>query len=227
MLRAVRCVARISSHPAFLAAIASLAFLPAGRAGGAQRDPGGKRRARGPTDDRSSRPARRPRRPRSTGSSATPAACRRAVLQHRCPQRPVLRRSDGRARGDQQGRSGLLRALCYLATSSTATPLETLTLPVAVRPNNATLSLRVPSNGFRGVSVPVTIAGTTELDRNVYATAKPVGACPCGRSRAADPASNAFAFFEPGAGAFSIPRLAGPFATWSLRTLRLAAGRQG
>ena len=111
MLGAVRCVARISSHPALLAAIASLAFLPAAAQAELSVTLVG-------NDARGDRPMTFV----ATGTTSATTeiygklrharACRRAVLQHRCPQRPVLRRSDGRARGDQQGRSGLLRALC-------------------------------------------------------------------------------------------------------------------
>jgi len=227
MLGAVRCVARISSHPALLAAIASLAFLPAA----AQAELSVTLVGNDALEDR----------PMTFVATGTTSATTEIYgkLRHArgvpCAPSYSTDAGSGLFFADPTGAQEVITrddpgsyVLCaYLATSSAATPLEALTLPVAVRPNNATLSLRVPSNGFRGVGVPVTIAGTTELDRNVYATAKPVGAGPCGRSRAADPASNAFAFFEPGAGAFSIPRLAGPFATWSLRTLRLAAGRQG
>jgi len=109
------------------------------------------------------------------------------------------------------GEPGAYVMCAYLAASSTAVPTEAFTLPVNVRANNATLTVQAPATGFPGVAVPVTLSGTTELGRTLYAKAKPVGAGPCAQSRSADPSSESFAFSEPALGAFGIPRLAGPF----------------
>ncbi len=107
----------------------------------------------------------------------------------------------------------------YLAASSTVAPVEAFTLPVNVRANTATLAVQAPATGFPGVAVPVTLSGTTELGRTLYAKAKPVGAGPCAQSRSADPASESFAFSEPALGVFGLPRLAGPFSDVGQYTL--------
>jgi|GEM_PF-2822456 len=110
--------------------------------------------------------------------------------------------------------------LCaYLAASSSDPPIEAFTLPVTVRPNTATLAIQAPVAGNPGVAVPVTLAGTTELGRELYAKSKPVGSGPCAQSRSADPSSDSFAFFESALGAFAVPRLAGPFASVGQYTL--------
>lgn len=111
----------------------------------------------------------------------------------------------------ERGDPGAYLLCAYLATSSTAAPTERLSLPVNVRPNNATLALVVPPSAVPGAGVPVLLAGTTELGRTLFAKAKPIGAGPCAQSRAADPAADTFAFSLPASGAFSLPRLAGPF----------------
>ncbi|MDP2711317.1 MAG: hypothetical protein Q8O56_08860 [Solirubrobacteraceae bacterium] len=111
----------------------------------------------------------------------------------------------------QQGEPGAYLLCAYLASSSTAAPSEQFALPVNVRPNNATLALLVPPRAHPGAGVPVTLVGTTELGRTLFAKAKPIGAGPCGQSRAADPATDSFAFSLPASGAFGLPRLAGPF----------------
>ncbi len=107
----------------------------------------------------------------------------------------------------------------YLASDFDAVPVERFTLPVNVRPNNATVAIQAPVRGVQDTPTPVTLVGTTELGRQLFARAKPVGSGPCGQSMAADPSSGTFAYAEPALGAFAVPRLAGPFSEAGRYTL--------
>ena len=107
----------------------------------------------------------------------------------------------------------------YLASDFDAVPVERFTLPVNVRPNNASIAIQAPVRGVQDMPTPVTLAGTTELGRQLFARAKPVGSGPCGQSMAADPSSGTFAYAEPALGTFGVPRLAGPFSEAGRYTL--------
>lgn len=100
----------------------------------------------------------------------------------------------------------------YLQSGSSQPAIETFVLPVRVRPNSAALAIQVAPIGVADVAVPVSLVGTTELGRRLYAKAKPIGAGGCGQSNTADPSSDSFASFESAIGPFSLPRLAGPFS---------------
>ncbi len=85
------------------------------------------------------------------------------------------------------------------------------TVPLNVRPNNATIAIAVPRVANPGAGIPVTFAGTTEIGRELYAKTKPAGAGACGQSRGADPSTDTIASGLPASAAFATPRLAGPF----------------
>jgi hypothetical protein len=112
---------------------------------------------------------------------------------------------------ETRGEPGAYVVCAYLAASESAPPVESFSLPVTVRANAPRVAMQAPARGISSTTIPVTVAGFTQVDRKVFARAKPAGAGPCGASLAADSAAGSFAYDDLAHSQFSLALLAGPF----------------
>lgn len=112
---------------------------------------------------------------------------------------------------ETRGEPGAYVVCAYLAAGETDPAIESFSLPVTVRANAPTLAMQAPARGISSTTIPVTVAGFSQVDRKVFARAKPAGTGPCGPSLASDSAAGSFAFDELVRSQFTLALLAGPF----------------